>query len=193
MAEVKSVLGSLLDADPDDRPALLDRLCRADTELRQSVESLLALEPEADEALHFRRRSGSSPAQGVAGPGNHRAVPGAARDSAAAAWGVVYLGERADGEFHKQVAIKVITGTLRDPAWSGVSGASGRSGAAGPPRDRAATGWRRDRTGPAVLRHGVRRRLGADRVLRAPRLWTSRSGCACFWRCATRWCAPTSA
>jgi hypothetical protein len=48
-SEVKAVLSGVLDADAGERPALLDRLCGPDTDLRTTVESLLAMESKVDQ------------------------------------------------------------------------------------------------------------------------------------------------
>ena len=48
-SEVKAVLSGVLDVDPTDRPQTLDRLCGADSDLRDTVESLLAMESKAEQ------------------------------------------------------------------------------------------------------------------------------------------------
>jgi len=110
--EVKSVLATLLDAPAPDRPALLDRLCGDDTELRRSVESLLALEADADHVLNSVLAPGmalraDAPPPAAIGP--YRILAEIGRGG----MGVVYLGERSDGEYRKRVAIKLITSGLR--------------------------------------------------------------------------------
>jgi len=112
-AEVKTILATLLDTDPGRRPAELDRLCGSDSELRGSVESLLAREQEAGALLD----SAASPAaqwRAEAPPpetiGPYRVVKEIGRGG----MGVVYLGERADGQYRKQVAIKLITAAHPD-------------------------------------------------------------------------------
>lgn len=114
-AEVKSILGQVLDAVPDERAAMLDRLCGGDAELRREVESLLAMETRADEALETLAVPGAifraeldSPAP--AAIGSYRVL----REIGRGGMGVVYLGERADGQYSKQVAIKLITSGRRD-------------------------------------------------------------------------------
>jgi tetratricopeptide (TPR) repeat protein len=110
--EVKAVLASVLEAAASDRPALLVQLCGDDTELRRSVESLLALEGDADELLNTALAPGNAlraeaPPPAAIGP--YRVL----REIGRGGMGVVYLGERDDGEYRKRVAIKLITSGLR--------------------------------------------------------------------------------
>jgi len=112
--EVKAVLAAVLEAAPAERPRLLEKLCGSDREMRASVESLLAVEARADDLLNTQASPGASlrgetPAPEHIGP--YRVL----RELGRGGMGVVYLGERADGEFRKQVAIKLITSGLRDP------------------------------------------------------------------------------
>ena len=111
--EVKAVLASVLETGAGERPAMLDRLCGSDAELRAAVEQLLAVEARADDlldsaALPGAALRGDSPAPSAIGP--YRVL----REIGRGGMGVVYLGERADGEFRKQVAIKLITGGRGD-------------------------------------------------------------------------------
>lgn len=108
--QIKEVLAAALDVAPQDRPALLDRMCPNDPEVRGEVQKLLGLEARADEALDSRAVPGSmlretltpKPPETI---GAYRIL----REVGHGGMGVVYLGERADGEFTKQVAIKLIT------------------------------------------------------------------------------------
>jgi eukaryotic-like serine/threonine-protein kinase len=113
--EIKAVLGDVLEADPGDRPAVLERLCGTDSALRGAVESLLALETRADAALESRALPGAAlrtqPETQPEMIGPYRIL----REIGRGGMGVVYLGERADGQYRKQVAIKVITSGWRDP------------------------------------------------------------------------------
>ena len=111
--EVKTVLAAVLEAPPPEREALIDTLCGSDAEMRASVASLLALETRAGDLLNSQAVPGAalraeSPAPAQIGP--YRVL----REIGKGGMGVVYLGERADGEFRKQVAIKLITSGLRD-------------------------------------------------------------------------------
>jgi tetratricopeptide (TPR) repeat protein len=106
--EVKAVLAGLMETDPNERPALLDRLCHGDTDLRTTVESLLALETRAADVLNSAAAPGAAlradpPVLESIGP--YRLLSEIGRGG----MGVVYLGERSDGQYQKQVAIKLIT------------------------------------------------------------------------------------
>jgi non-specific serine/threonine protein kinase/serine/threonine-protein kinase len=111
--EVKTVLGAVLETAVGERPALLDQLCGSDAELRAAVEQLLAMEGRAGDLLDsmalpgaaLRMDASAPPASGPSAIGPYRVL----REIGRGGMGVVYLGERADGEYHKQVAIKLIT------------------------------------------------------------------------------------
>ncbi len=111
--EIKSVLATVLDTEPDQRPATLDRLCDGDADLRREVESLLALEKRAGDDLNtalvpgaLLRADPETPPERI---GPYRIL----REIGRGGMGVVYLGERDDGEYKKQVAIKLITAGRR--------------------------------------------------------------------------------
>ena len=96
---------------PDaERDAFLQRSCGDDPPLRADVERLLAAHARAGDFI-------SSPAIATAGPwndadeswigrlvGSYRVV----REIGRGGMGAVYLGERADGQYHQRVALKVI-------------------------------------------------------------------------------------
>ena len=112
--EVKAVLAAVLEAPSTEREALLDKLCASDSAMRASVESLLAVETHADRVLNSQAAPGAAlraPAPLPAQIGPYRVI----REIGRGGMGVVYLGERADGEFRKSVAIKLITTGVRDP------------------------------------------------------------------------------
>jgi tetratricopeptide (TPR) repeat protein/predicted Ser/Thr protein kinase len=105
--EIKAVLAGVLETDPQDRTATLERLCGGDDGLRREVEVLLAYEEKADAVLNTVVVPGAS-VRAVAAPqsiGQYRIL----HELGHGGMGVVYLGERADGQYRKQVAIKLIT------------------------------------------------------------------------------------
>src|SRR5581483_8990458 len=112
-AQVKDVLGEVLETEPSDRPAALEKFCHDDPELRREVEALLGCEARADELLTaehgpvFIALDSARPSS----IGPYRIV----RELGRGGMGVVYLGERADGQFKKRVAIKLITAGRHDP------------------------------------------------------------------------------
>jgi serine/threonine protein kinase/tetratricopeptide (TPR) repeat protein len=119
-SQIKGALASALETDPAERPAELDRLCGGDAVLRGEVEALLAFKAHADTLLNTGVAPGAAPG---AAPGHLRmeAPPPAAigayrvvRELGRGGMGVVYLGERADGQFRKQAAIKLITSGRHD-------------------------------------------------------------------------------
>jgi non-specific serine/threonine protein kinase/serine/threonine-protein kinase len=111
--EIKAVLAGVLETDASERSATLDRLCHDDAELRREVEALLSFETKADAVLNSVVAPGAAlrtetPAPSAIGP--YRVL----REIGHGGMGVVYLGERADGQFRKQVAIKLITSGRHD-------------------------------------------------------------------------------
>ncbi|MGO9967514.1 MAG: protein kinase domain-containing protein [Bryobacteraceae bacterium] len=112
-AQIKTVLSGALEAEGTQRLAVLDRLCGQDDDLKRNVQSLLAQESRASEVFHSIAAPGmllreEPPPAAI---GAYRVV----REIGRGGMGVVYLGERADGEYRKQVAIKLITGGRHDP------------------------------------------------------------------------------
>ena len=106
--DVKAVLARLLEAPTAERPALMDQLCASDPDLRRSVEALLKLEERADSVFDTAISPGAALRQEEPAPeaiGPYRIL----RELGRGGMGVVYLGERDDGEYRKQVAIKLIT------------------------------------------------------------------------------------
>ncbi len=114
-SEVKAVLSGVLDVDPTERPATLDRLCGADTDLRDTVESLLAMESKAEQfdtaVLPGSILFADPPAQTPQQIGPYIILNEIGRGG----MGVVYLADRDDGEYRKRVAIKLITSARPDP------------------------------------------------------------------------------
>ena len=108
--------------------------------------------------------------------------------------GTVYLARRADDEFQKKVAIKLVCCGLGERRWTLERFRSERqiSAVARPPEHRAAARRRHDRAGRAVLRDGVRRGRAAPRVL--PRRGALRPGASAALpgRSAPRSSTPTS-
>jgi non-specific serine/threonine protein kinase/serine/threonine-protein kinase len=106
--DVKAVLARVLEAPAQERPALLELLCGSDADLRRSVEALLKLEEHADSVFDTALAPGAALRQEEPAPeaiGPYRILRALGRGG----MGVVYLGERDDGEYRKQVAIKLIT------------------------------------------------------------------------------------
>jgi non-specific serine/threonine protein kinase/serine/threonine-protein kinase len=113
-SEIKAVLADVLEAEPATRPSVLDRLCGDDTGLRRAVESLLALETRAGSLLDSAALPGAVLRPAAEAPPDAIGPYRILREIGHGGMGVVYLGERADGQYRKQVAIKVITSGWRD-------------------------------------------------------------------------------
>ncbi len=111
-AQVKEVLYAVLDLEPEQRPGYLDRACAKDSLLRQEVESFLLSHGQIDadflktivpdgansESVESRR----SLVGRLIGP--YRIV----EEIGAGGMGEVYRAARADDQYQKEVAIKVV-------------------------------------------------------------------------------------
>jgi serine/threonine protein kinase len=112
---LKTILGEALEQNSSAaRIALVERRCGEDTELLEEAESLLA---EAEALLNERTDSFEDCVQNAAstfwqeGPPRGGERVGAyviVRELGCGGMGTVYLAERADGQFEKQVAIKIL-------------------------------------------------------------------------------------
>ncbi|MBI1764136.1 MAG: serine/threonine protein kinase [Acidobacteria bacterium] len=114
-AKAKTILNAALQCDPSQRQAFLREACDADDALRAEVEKLLRAHANANpsflenpvlaDTASFVDELDKLPQQRF---GPYRIV----RELGRGGMGAVFLAERADGEFNKQVAIKVMQGGL---------------------------------------------------------------------------------
>ncbi len=115
---VRDVLDQALQVSPGKRAEYLDQACAGETELRAEVESLVEaheragttfLEGEAIQAAGFEGSAGNAALEGQR-IGPYRVV----EEIGHGGMGVVYRAVRADDQFRKEVAIKVVRGGLGD-------------------------------------------------------------------------------
>lgn len=111
--QIKDVIESVLDRPIADRAAYLNKSCSTDSDLLFEVESLLAFEKPGEEDVfennqlpsvfseEIKARSGGFVGKQI---GKYRIE----RQLGAGGMGVVFLAERADGEFEQKVAIKFL-------------------------------------------------------------------------------------
>ena len=108
---VTEIVGAAWDCKPERLAAFLDRACGSDSETRAEVEALLGADRRSAGFLENPVLSlveGESPKASVTDAGRlffgtYRVL----REIGSGGMGTVYLAERADGEYVKQVAIKV--------------------------------------------------------------------------------------
>src|SRR4051812_10002938 len=106
---VESLFTRTADLPPDERRRLLDEVCGTNLQLRTEIESLLAHDGENDNVISAPLAHESAlvlnwrPLDGDR-LGAYRVI----REIGRGGMGTVYLAERADDQFHKQVAIKVV-------------------------------------------------------------------------------------
>ncbi len=107
--QVKDVVGDALErADTAERAAFLARVCADDTGLRREAESLLGGSTSAKwEDCADDLRLGSAELRDSA-EGERIGAYQLVRELGRGGMGAVYLAERADQEFTKQVAIKLL-------------------------------------------------------------------------------------
>jgi serine/threonine protein kinase len=106
--QIETVFEQALDLGTEERIAFLEQACNGDEELRGEVESLLSAHAQAgsfiDDRNHFYHEFDPSEPAGSQSIGHYRIVGELGRGG----MGAVYLAERADDEYRKQVAIKLI-------------------------------------------------------------------------------------
>jgi serine/threonine protein kinase len=111
--KVKEVLAAALDLPPDDRSSFLDRQCIDDDELRAEIELLLrseqAVSPEfLGESSFAEVAAALIPPQGNSWIGRRVGAYRIVEQIGAGGMGEVYRAFRADDQFRKEVALKVI-------------------------------------------------------------------------------------
>ncbi|HEV2047179.1 MAG TPA: FlgO family outer membrane protein [Chthoniobacterales bacterium] len=106
---VKTILADALEhPSPEDRTAYLERSCGGDTTLMREVEALLAQstgnldELAANTPMAFARAAPAQPS------GRRIGTYEIVRELGRGGMGAVYLAKRADGQFEKEVAIKLL-------------------------------------------------------------------------------------
>ena len=108
---LKSILADALDQpSPSARTAFIRQSCADDTGLFRDVESLLAQETPADDALEDCAKNAATVLKrdDSAQIGRRIGAYQILEELGRGGMGAVYLAERADGEFEKRVAIKIL-------------------------------------------------------------------------------------
>lgn len=105
-ARIEEIFLAAADLSGADRTRYLDDACATDAALRREVESLLAADGKAESALGGAVATAAR-AFSVGEP-THAGPYKLVREIGRGGMGAVYLGERADGEITKQVAVKLV-------------------------------------------------------------------------------------
>ncbi|HMB92174.1 MAG TPA: serine/threonine-protein kinase [Rhodothermales bacterium] len=107
--QIDALFHEALSQPPEVRSAFLAEACGSDADLREEVEALLQSDDESLSVLHASREdlagllASERPAQGEQ-VGPYRLIEERGRGG----MGAVYLAERADGQFEKKVALKLV-------------------------------------------------------------------------------------
>ena len=106
---IQEIFLEAADMRPSERAAFLDQMCRGDTEARMEVESLLRADATGESAVCAAIESEVASMLDESSPidtrlGSYRLLKEIGRGG----MGTVYLAERADGQFRKQVAVKIV-------------------------------------------------------------------------------------
>ncbi len=112
-ARIQDIFHQARSLDPVGRRQTLDRLCGGDPALREEVEALLDAEWEAA-GLPVHIPSRAVPTLAGRRTGNYQLD----ELLGAGGMGSVYLAHRCDGQFHREVAVKVLGGNLRNEFFS---------------------------------------------------------------------------
>ena len=111
LQQAKEIFEQAAERDPSEWPALLDEACAGDAEVRAEVEELLRFLPKSGEFIERPYLEDSSLVQPLAPSleagrliGNYKVLEEIGRGG----MGAVYRAVRADDEFSKQVAIKLV-------------------------------------------------------------------------------------
>ena len=108
---VKHVFDAALNCDIEEQRSLIDELCAGRPEVREEVESLLAAHRKAGPFLDRAERFGETPSWVGRRLGSYRLVS----EIGDGGMGRVFLAERDDDQFRKQVAVKIIGAGVTHP------------------------------------------------------------------------------
>jgi serine/threonine protein kinase len=117
--QVRQILEQALELTPARRPSYLEKVCAGNTALRREVETLIAADEQAGDG--FLAGSAVEASTTLAEPEEPVSLAGArigpyqiVKEIGHGGMGTVYRAVRADDEYRKQVAIKVVRGGLGD-------------------------------------------------------------------------------
>jgi eukaryotic-like serine/threonine-protein kinase len=106
---VKTILADALERPtPEDRSAYLESSCGGDTTLMREVEALLALSTDKLDELADNTPTAFARAESAQPSGRRIGAYEIMREIGRGGMGAVYLAKRADGQFEKEVAIKLL-------------------------------------------------------------------------------------
>lgn len=105
---VKEVLANALERPDEDRTAYLERSCGGDTTLMREVEELLTQPTRSLDQLAVDAPIAFARHEPMQSPGRRIGAYEIVREIGRGGMGAVYLAKRADGEFEKDVAIKLL-------------------------------------------------------------------------------------
>ncbi|MEM7585196.1 MAG: serine/threonine-protein kinase, partial [Acidobacteriota bacterium] len=110
--QVDQIFSASLELDPAQRPAFLNESCGEDTALRRDVEELLAVDESSRPALDAV--TWGAPAVSAAGPsaGTQLGLYELIEPLGEGGMGRVYCARRVDGQYEREVAIKVLKNSL---------------------------------------------------------------------------------
>jgi serine/threonine protein kinase/tetratricopeptide (TPR) repeat protein len=106
--QVKEIVASALERSLDERSDFLSEACGQDGELREEVESLLSNAEGADDLLEKSSAANVFFFSSQVMIGRHVGAYRILSETGQGGMAVVYLAERADQEYHKRVAIKMV-------------------------------------------------------------------------------------
>jgi serine/threonine protein kinase/tetratricopeptide (TPR) repeat protein len=106
--QVKELFTSALERDPEERSNFLRQACGADDSLRAEIESLLSSFDDAPTFLEDCPAADLLSAQSSAIAGRRIGAYRIIRECGHGGMGIVYLAERADDQYRKRVAIKML-------------------------------------------------------------------------------------
>jgi len=112
--EAKRILDEALEVPTGVRPAFIAEACGADEDLRRDVESLAAAAEDGDNILDTPVPVAFADAPPRSRQGERIGPYELLSEIGRGGMGVVYLARRADDEFQRRVAIKLVSGSLAD-------------------------------------------------------------------------------
>ena len=111
-SRIEDLFHQAADLAPTERSAFLNRACGDDQDLRRELESLLAADTPDDGLIEGAMEMPAEPIPAASNTGEEGRRIGPyqiLREIGHGGMGTVYLAERADGQYRKQVAIKLVS------------------------------------------------------------------------------------